>query len=81
MTLELLHHLRKNPLIILKIFINCTRLAELQDVLSATFFNIDWGERGRGGIVILVMISDKNMQFFDCSKVFWPELSELQEKH
>ena len=35
---------------------------------------------GREGIVILVMIWDKIMQFFDCSKLFWPELSEFQEK-
>ena len=47
---------------------------KLPDVLPANFFNIEWGERG---IVILVMISDKNMQFFDCSKVFWPELSDV----
>ena len=44
---------------------------KLPDVLPATFFNIEWG---RWGIVILVMIWGKNMQFFDCSKVFWPEL-------
>ena len=44
---------------------------KLPDVLPAKFFNIDWG---RGGVVILVMIWDKIMQFFDCSKVFWPEL-------
>ena len=50
---------------------------KLPDVLPANFFNIEWG---RGGIVILEMIWDKNMQFFDCSKVFWPELSEFQEK-
>ena len=30
---------------------------------------------GRGGIVILVMIWDKIVQFFNCSvKVFWPEM-------
>ena len=50
---------------------------KLSDVLPANFFSIDWGERG---IVILVMIWDKIMPFFDCSKVFWPELSEFQEK-
>ena len=50
---------------------------KLPDVLPAIFFNIEWG---RGGIVILVMIWDKNMQFFNCSIVFWPELSEFQEK-
>ena len=44
---------------------------KLPDVLPANFFNIDWG---RGGTVILVMIWDKIMQFFDCSEVFWPEL-------
>ena len=44
---------------------------KLRDVLPAKFFNIDWGERG---IVIIVMIWDKIMQFLDCSKVFWPEL-------
>ena len=44
---------------------------KLPDVLSANFVNIDWG---RGWIVILVMIWDKIMQCFDCSKVFWPEL-------
>ena len=47
---------------------------KLPDVLPANVFNIDWG---RGGIVILVIIWDKIMQFFDCSKVFWPELSEF----
>ena len=52
-------------------------LTKLQDVLPAKFFNIDWEERG---IVNLMMISDKIMQFFDCSKIFWLELSEFQEK-
>ena len=51
---------------------------KLPDVLPDNFFNIDWG---RGGIVILVIIWDKITQFFDCSKVFWQELSEFQEKH
>ena len=51
---------------------------KLPDVLPAKFYNIDWA---RGGIVILVMIWDKIMQFLDCSKVFWPELSEFQEKY
>ena len=37
---------------------------KLPDVLPANFFKVDWGERG---IVILVMIWDKIMQFFDCS--------------
>ena len=50
---------------------------KLRDLLPAKLFNIDWG---RGGMVILVMSWDKIMQFFDCSKVFWPELSEFQEK-
>ena len=50
---------------------------KLPDLLPANFFNIDWGERG---MVILVMIWDEIIQFFDCSKVFWPELSEVQEK-
>ena len=52
---------------------------KLPDVLPANVFNNDWG-RGGGAVLILVMISDKIMQFFDCSKVFWPELSEFQEK-
>ena len=52
-------------------------LTKLPDVLSANFFNIDWEERG---IVNLMMIWDKIMQFFDCSKVFWLELCEFQEK-
>ena len=47
---------------------------KLPDVLPANFFNIEWG---RWEIVILVMIWGKNMQFFDCSKVFWPELWTL----
>ena len=41
-------------------------------MLSANSFNIDWGGGGvgggRGGGI------DKNIQVFDCSKVFWPEL-------
>ena len=44
---------------------------KLLDVLPANFFNIDSEERG---IVILGMIWVKVVQFFDCSKVFWPEL-------
>ena len=52
--------------------------AKLPDVLLANFLNIKYG---RGGIVILAMICDKNMQFFYCSKVFWPELSEVQQKN
>ena len=51
---------------------------KLPDVLPAKIFNVDWGERG---IVILVMIWEKIMQFFECSKVFWPELSEFLEKN
>ena len=38
---------------------------KLPDVLPANFFNIEWGE----GIITLVMIGDKSMQCFDCSKV------------
>ena len=53
-------------------------IRKLLDVLPGNFYSIDWG---RGGKVILLMIWDKIMQFFDCSKVFWPELSEFQEKN
>ena len=52
-------------------------ITKLLDVLPASFYNIDWGRVGK---VILVMIWDKIMQFFDCSKVFWPEVFEFQEK-
>ena len=44
---------------------------KLPDVLPVNLLNIDWGKEG---IVILVMIWDRIVQFFDCSKVFWPEL-------
>ena len=49
--------------------------AKLPDLLPANFPALI------EGIVILVMMWDKIMQFFDCSKVFWPELSEFQEKN
>ena len=46
--------------------------------VTVFLFNINWG---RGQIVILVMIWDKFTQkIFDCSNVFWPELSEFQGK-
>ena len=54
----------------------------LPDVLPDRFFYVDLGGGGgERGIVILVMIWGKIMQFFDCSKVFWPQLSEFQEKN
>ena len=39
------------------------------------------GGESERGIVFLVMVWDENMQCFDCSKVFWPELFEFQEKN
>ena len=38
-----------------------TVFSKLPDVLPVNFFNIDWGQRG---VVILVMVWDKIMQFF-----------------
>ena len=45
------------------------------DALPANFSTLIGG----GGIVILVMIWDKIMQFFYCSKVFWPGLKLDQD--
>ena len=52
-------------------------ITKLLDVLPANFYNIDWG---RGGKVILVMIWDKVIQFFDCSKVFLARIVWISSK-